>query len=647
MDVESLFSNDLHPKTNYLENKSNSKPINPSYWKQTSQSQANENHPHRSREPQDHLDRDTLLQGLWGDSRTTCRGLILDLTSSSNTTHLALRLVEMSGMWRLPKTVVIAIGGRAGVRAVLLHHSLRNTVHALYLALHHELYLALHNDLHLALLHDSQLKTDSRLRKLLAQEASGGVRVYRRCLYCNNGEADAQLVHNMNINSPDLPWDDLFHESLQDLMGNKMRIATPTQYFPYVDYQRVNEAPGTTVLLRDSIDARLIHTFAATLNFTFEIHEEPNRTWGVEMTVGNFSGMIGLLQREQIDFCTVTGPLANRLRVVEYLKCYPSDPFTVTSLKPTLLPKYLALVRPFEGELWVALLVSVVMWGVTLWLLQRAWQWVAGGRRVGLIPSLLYGYGALMQNLPSDPSISVSGRMLVGWWLVFCLIITTGFSSSLMAHLTVKERSRPLETLEDLVNQPHWKWGTDPWMLTEAAVDYFSKHPNPVTRHIFHKMEVMQVDDALRKVLAGGFSFISYKNYVTVIIETRYSDVRGNTPLYISNKAFPILAAFGWGIRKGAPFLQRFTQLMTRLEAAGIITYWTGDLMARRVREERKAPTLLTTTILVNTNQDEGEEVVLSLNHLQGAFYMLLVGSCVAFLTLLGENLAHCCSSPQ
>ncbi|XP_069169896.1 glutamate receptor ionotropic, delta-1-like [Procambarus clarkii] len=299
------------------------------------------------------------------------------------------------------------------------------------------------------------------------------------------------------------------------------------------------------------------------------------------------------------------------------------------------------------GELWVALLLSVVMWGVTLWLLQRAWQKVAGGHPVGLITSLLYGYGALLQNLPSDPSVSVSGRMLVGWWLVFCLIITTGFSSSLMAHLTVKERSRPLETLEDLVNQPHWKWGTEHWVLTEAAVNFYSNHPNPVFRHIYHKLELMQVDDALRKVLAGGFSFISYKNYVTVIIETRYSDARGNTPLYISKKAFPILADYGWCIRKGAPFHQRFAQLINRLEAAGIITYWTEDVMARRVREDKKVATLHNTTLLGNANQDEGEEVVLSLNHLQGAFYMLLVGSCVAFLTLLGENLAHCCSSPQ
>nr|XP_045610238.1 probable glutamate receptor [Procambarus clarkii] len=461
------------------------------------------------------------------------------------------RLVEKSGLWRLPETVVIAIGGRAGVRAVLLHHSLRNTVHALYLALNHDASIHALTHAFFHAVHDSPLQTYLCLRWLLVEEAASinsGVRVYRRCLYCNNGEADAQLVHNMNINSFDLPWDDLFQEEpFQDFMGNKMKIVTPSPYFPYVDYQRVSEAPGTAVLLVDCLDARLIHTFADKLNFTFNVQEDMNRTLGVERN-GSFSGMIGLLQREEREFSTISAPTAKRLKAVDYLMSYPSDPFIIASLKPTLLPKSLALVRPFTGELWVTLLVSVVAWGVTLWLLQRAWQWVAGGRPVGLVTSLMYGYGALLQNLPSDPSASISGRMLVGWWLVFCLIVTTGFSSSLMAHLTVQGRSRPLETFEDLVTQPGWRWGTVSWMLTEAVVDYFVKHPNPAVNQVYHKMEVIEEDEALKKVLAGKFSFISFKNFVTVNVATHFTDERGNNPFHTS-RGIPMFAAFGWCIR--------------------------------------------------------------------------------------------------
>nr|XP_045620084.1 glutamate receptor ionotropic, NMDA 2A-like [Procambarus clarkii] len=407
----------------------------------------------------------------------------------------------------------------------------------------------------------------------------------------------------------------------------------------------ITGAPAFTGTPLDDCRDTELRTSFRKVTTSFDVHEVINRTWGVE-TNGTFTGTIGLLQREEMDFSTLTVPTANRLRVVEFLNAYPADTLSITSLKPTLLPKSLALIRPFEGEVWVALLVSVVMWGVTLWLMERAWQWVAGGRQVALNTTFLYAWGALLQNLPSEPSVNFSSRMLVGWWLVFCLIVTTGFSSSLMAHLTVQGRSRPLKTFQDLVNQPGWRWGTPPWILSEAVVDYFVKHPNPAVNQVYQKMEVIREDEPLKKVLAGGFSLIFLKDFATINIATRYTDARGNTPFYIS-RDIPVFLGAGWCIRKGAPFRKEFSQLMTRLDAAGFTTYWPADVIASKVREKRKALKLDTTTVLGDIFQDEGEEVVLSLNHLQGAFYMLLVGSCVAFLTLLGENLAHCCSSPQ
>ncbi|XP_069168868.1 uncharacterized protein [Procambarus clarkii] len=356
VDVESLFSHHLQPPLDDLsaEPVSETTPQPPSG--ELSQRQPTENQPRQHQTPQQHLELDNLLQGLWGDSRTTCRGLLLDLTSNNNNTHLALRLLERSGLWQLPETVVIAVGRRAEVKALLLHHSLRNTLHALYLALHHTSLFALHN----ASLHTPPSHPHSRLRSLLTQEGGrtvSGCRsrvwVYRRCPFCNNGEAGVQQVLQSCLTFLPLPLHHLFQESLQDFMGNKLRIVTATPYFPYVDYTRVSDAQGTPVILTDSLDVRLIYTFAAKLNFTFDIHEDKTRSWGVERN-GVFSGMIGLLQREEKDFCTVTAPTARRLRAVEYLRCYPSDPFIVTSLKPKLLPKYLALIRPYKESLIIA-----------------------------------------------------------------------------------------------------------------------------------------------------------------------------------------------------------------------------------------------------------------------------------------------------
>ncbi|KAG7162358.1 Glutamate receptor-like 29, partial [Homarus americanus] len=486
-------------------------------------------------------------------------------------------LAEVAGLWQRSGTVVVVVGERAEVKAVLLHHSLRNTIHALYLAPHDLTF------------HSPPRTSNSRLRKVFEKEASVSERVwvYRRCLYCNNGEADVQLIHQYNITSVPQPTDNLFREQVKTLRGRKLRIVT-VPYFPYMDFERRTEEPGGIINPKDSVDTRLIYAFASALNFSFEIREEPEQTWG-RKTNGSYSGMMGQLQREETDFSTISGATAERLKVVEYLRGYPSDLVTVISLKPSLLPQYLSLTRPFEGELWLALMVSVVAWGGVMWILQRTWRWFAGGRRVDFSTTLLYGWGALLEQPPPVLSVSNSGRLLVGWWLVFCLVITTGFRSSLVAHMTVQGKTLPIETFEDLVKQDNWKWGIEAWLFKGEPLDYFSKHTDPVVQKLYKHMEVLEVDEALEKVLEGGFTLVDFDNYVNIIVASRYTDARGYNPFYVSKKGVSIVAAFGWSFRRGAPFIHRFKQLITRLEDTGIISYWIEDVIARRVRENRAA----------------------------------------------------------
>lgn len=59
----------------------------------------------------------------------------------------------------------------------------------------------------------------------------------------------------------------------------------------------------------------------------------------------------------------------------------------------------------------------------------------------------------------------------------------------------------------------------------------------------------MGADEGLNKVMKGGFCYIIVKNYITVVIATRYSDARGQNPFYVSKQGYYFLASFGWGIR--------------------------------------------------------------------------------------------------
>ncbi|XP_050714140.1 uncharacterized protein LOC126997128 [Eriocheir sinensis] len=239
------------------------------------------------------------------------------------------------------------------------------------------------------------------------------------------------------------------------------------------------------------------------------------------------------------------------------------------------------------GEVWTGILIGVIMWVTTFWLLQSVWRMVEPNHTVPFSSVVLYGWGALLEKPPSDPSFTISEQVLVGWWLLCCLIICTGFRSSLVAHLTVQSKSTTLDSFTDLVQQDSWRWSTEPWLYKGAAYEYFAKHTHPVVKKIFQNMEVMEARLALRKVLQGRHSLIDFKNYIRVVIASEYTDAQGNTPFYISNDGISILATFGWAFRKGAPFYRLFQNLMIRLEDAGIIHRWTEEVIAQRVRESK------------------------------------------------------------
>ncbi|KAK8373060.1 hypothetical protein O3P69_011025 [Scylla paramamosain] len=118
--------------------------------------------------------------------------------------------------------------------------------------------------------------------------------------------------------------------------------------------------------------------------------------------------------------------------------------------------------------------MATIIWSVTLWGLQWLWKWaVKGTASAEFTIALLYGSSALLEKPSLEPSVNISGQVMVA-------------------------------------------------------------------------------DKALQEVRKGGFTLIDHKNYIKVVVATRYTDSRGQTQFYISNKGISILATFGWGLRISA-----------------------------------------------------------------------------------------------
>ncbi|XP_069995697.1 probable glutamate receptor [Penaeus vannamei] len=532
--------------------------------------------------------------------------------------------LEESGISQRPEARVVLVGPPKGVEVVLQNPLLQNAIHALYLTL-------------------ENLGIESKRKKLASalkvdlglEEEWGNLHVYRKCLYCNAGDADVRLVRRW---TPDLGLgakDELFPDEFGDFNGHKFTVVAK-RYFPYMDASLETNEPGSRLTVLDSLDTRIFLALARYLNFTFETWSTADSEFGVDKGDGNWTGMVGALQHGHADFSCGITPTRARGQVVDFSRVYIPEPWVIVSLKPQPPPQSWSLVRPLTGTVWLALVLSIFVFAFVLWLLQRAWSWVSGGRGLHLCRALMYAWGTTLEDPPSEPPANPTSRMLVVWWLMFCLVATTAYKSALIAHLTVQLESPPIDTFEDLLGQRGWGWGMS---LTGSAMQSFlNTSPDPVIRRLGENVQRLSEVDRTSKVMRGKFAIVEPKYYIKAIVAKNFTNRVGYTPLHVGRKEYAIFAGLAFGYRRGAPFRSKFSESKQRMIEAGLMKHWIDDVFEAFSLKARNAKAKSGEDELLQP-MSNGGPVVLSLHHLQGAFYLLFIGCACASFSFLGEKL--------
>ncbi|XP_042237048.1 uncharacterized protein LOC121876165 [Homarus americanus] len=103
--------------------------------------------------------------------------------------------------------------------------------------------------------------------------------------------------------------------------------------------------------------------------------------------------------------------------------------------------------------------------------------------------------------------------------------------------------------MRQLVEEEGWQWSIESWLLSGVPLEYFSQHTDPVVKKLYGKMQRLNVEEALQKVMGGKFGHIIFRNYMNVILAAHHTDARGHTPFYVGKEGLSIFASFGWGFR--------------------------------------------------------------------------------------------------
>ncbi|XP_046572348.1 ionotropic receptor 25a-like [Haliotis rubra] len=176
----------------------------------------------------------------------------------------------------------------------------------------------------------------------------------------------------------------------------------------------------------------LLEEISTLLNFTFEVAIPADKEFGRVLN-GSWTGLILELQKRELDLAVA--------------------PLSVTVEREAVMD----FTFPYYYDQAVGIYTLLCM-------MEMIWSSLKSDLTAPIgssyfQESLWYLYGAMLSHGGSQQPRSESGRILVGFWWLFCIVIAASYSGTLIAFLTVNRDILPFSTIADIASQNEYRWG--------------------------------------------------------------------------------------------------------------------------------------------------------------------------------------------
>ncbi|XP_069999655.1 glutamate receptor ionotropic, kainate glr-3 isoform X2 [Penaeus vannamei] len=347
------------------------------------------------------------------------------------------------------------------------------------------------------------------------------------------------------------------------LSGTHLRVAAGL-WVPFVTFQDHQDGSFTTSgLLMDFMEI-----FARKLNFTFSVVKSVDGEWGRLLPNGSTTGMIGMCQRNEVDMAL--GPFSityKRSQIIDYSVPLYIDSFGIFLPRPRKERDLAVIVKPFAWQVWAALLalmaISMALGVAYDWMalqgsLPGAARTGAGGRRTFFRASWIFKT-ILVEPIDLLPT-SLTGRVLLGTWMVVSLILSSAYQSILTSLLAVPKVEVPVDSLQDLLDYGKIPWSVEHGtsihqLLDDSSADVYKK----INKKIFYVSSSFAERDRMKEerfaILCDFFS-------MKLIMSDDYGQT-GECNYYIAKEVI-WSAAMAFAFPKGSHITAHFNKWCNR-----------------------------------------------------------------------------------
>ncbi|XP_045524601.1 ionotropic receptor 21a [Pieris brassicae] len=312
------------------------------------------------------------------------------------------------------------------------------------------------------------------------------------------------------------------------------------------------------------------------------------------------------------------------------------------TLASTALPRYRAILGPFHWHVWVALTFTYLIAIFPLAFTDRHTLSHLINNSGEVENMFWYVFGTFTNCFTFVGKYSwsktdkVTTRLLIGWYWLFTIIITSCYTGSIIAFVTLPIYPETIDTVSQLLSG-FFRVGT----LERGGWErWFVNSSDRATRKLLKNLEfVPDIETGIRNVTKAFFwpyAFLGSKAELEYLVQSNFSMSESKRAvLHISNECFvPFTVAYSFP--NNSAHTAKLSMDLRTMFQSGIVDKITQDVMWEIHNKGGK--TLLTTrssTLSSNSIEEKG----LTLEDTQGMFLLLGAGFLLASIALLSELL--------
>ena len=399
-------------------------------------------------------------------------------------------------------------------------------------------------------------------------------------------------------------------QPITDMRGRNVTMEY-IEWHPLVISSDRNDSAMSTQYL-EGIDIRLMKTVAEYTNFTVDFRKFNNVVTG--------EGCFGAQWLETEYLCTFDATWTHFTGAITWF--VPRE---------RAIPLWQSLIKIFTPSFWLVVFLAYVLGSLIFWVLGNTHpgqKETASFRNIILI--FLNALGMMVSESVNKKPKHIRSQIFFLLWFLHCMQINNAYQSSLIGFLTNPGLLPSINDLDNLLEsgvelgiqnglQHHFSDASDPRnkRILKSYIECNNKNLDPCLKRMAYEGDL---------AVAGGRVGLEF------LAHTKYR--KDGKPLYVPFKDNIQQGHMVIYLRKGSILLERINSIVFRLQNAGIIDKWVKDI-------RRKFGKHFDNALL------EDEFCVLTLAHLQGAFYLLLLGMLfsitVWFLEIIYHFFGHRC----